>query len=263
MAEMNWKPGMFCWVDLSTSDLGAGMEFYGGLFRWKMDVTPAGQDGSMQYVMCRLNDKEVCGMGELSPPMKEQGVPPVWTSYLYTDDVDASCKKAKELGGIVQMEPMDVMEEGRMAIVKDPADGVFGLWQPNKHLGVEVKYEPGSLCWNELACQDTEKALPFYQQLFDWRTETMDFGNTKYTNFFKDDVHVGGMLQMTEEWGETPSHWMTYFSVGDCDKSAADVEALGGKVCVPPTDLPNIGRFAVINDPQGATFSIIKLFPKS
>jgi len=70
---------------------------------------------------------------------------------------------------------------------------------------------------------------------------------------------VAGMMQMTEEWGDAPPHWMTYITVADCDASAKTVEELGGQVCVPPTDIPEVGRFAVINDPTGATFSIIKL----
>ena len=64
-------------------------------------------------------------------------------------------------------------------------------------------------------------------------------------------------MQMTEEWGELPSHWMIYFSVADCDAAAAKATELGGSVKVPPTDIPPVGRFSVIQDPQGAVFSII------
>jgi predicted enzyme related to lactoylglutathione lyase len=70
------------------------------------------------------------------------------------------------------------------------------------------------------------------------------------------------MLQMTAEWGDVPPHWMVYISVEDCDAAAKKVAELGGQVCVPPTDLPEVGRFAVINDPTGATFSIIKALPQ-
>ncbi len=68
------------------------------------------------------------------------------------------------------------------------------------------------------------------------------------------------MLQMTPEWGEMPSHWMSYVAVPDVDATARRITALGGKVCVPPTDI-SVGRFAVVNDPTGATFSIITLKP--
>jgi predicted enzyme related to lactoylglutathione lyase len=60
----------------------------------------------------------------------------------------------------------------------------------------------------------------------------------------------------------SPPHWMTYIAVDDVDQSAAKVWELGGKVCVPPTDIPNTGRFCVVNDPSGATFSLITLKPQ-
>jgi predicted enzyme related to lactoylglutathione lyase len=76
------------------------------------------------------------------------------------------------------------------------------------------------------------------------------------------DRRAAGMLQMTEEWGEAPPHWMLYFSVIDCDSSAARVKELGGEVCVPPTEIPPAGRFSVLSDPQGAYFSIIRPTPE-
>jgi hypothetical protein len=71
----------------------------------------------------------------------------------------------------------------------------------------------------------------------------------------------GGVLQMTAEWGDTPSHFMTYVAVTDCDTTAARITELGGNVCIPPTDIPGMGRFAVIHDPLGATFSIFAAVP--
>lgn len=82
-------------------------------------------------------------------------------------------------------------------------------------------------------------------------------GATSYTTFFVGERRVGGMLQMTEAWGESPSHWMMYFQVADCDASAALAERLGGAVLFAPRDIPPVGRFAVVRDPQGAVFSIV------
>jgi predicted enzyme related to lactoylglutathione lyase len=87
----------------------------------------------------------------------------------------------------------------------------------------------------------------------------MPFG--AYTSFMQGETPVAGMMKMTAEFGEAPAHWMTYVSVEDCDASVAKVETLGGTICVPPTDIPKVGRFAVINDPTGAVISIIKLAP--
>ncbi len=120
-------------------------------------------------------------------------------------------------------------------------------------------------CWNELATPDAAAATRFYCGLFGWTPRTTDLGKMTYTHFQanqeNDGQDVGGMLQMTAEWGSTPAHWMPYVAVADVDACARRATELGGKVCVPPTDI-SVGRFAVITDPTGATFSIIKLKPR-
>jgi len=77
------------------------------------------------------------------------------------------------------------------------------------------------------------------------------------------ETGVGGMFQMGAEFGETPSHWMPYVAVDDVDAKAKQVAELGGKICVPPSDIPNVGRFCIITDPTGATLSLIKLSPRA
>ena len=122
----------------------------------------------------------------------------------------------------------------------------------------------GELCWYELATQDLAKAKEFYSGLLGWNLEQSKLVEMEYPEIHVGDQSVGGMMQITDEWkspetGEIPpSHWMTYIAVDDVDATCEKVTELGGNVCVPPTDIP-VGRFSVINDPSGATFSIIKL----
>lgn len=116
---------------------------------------------------------------------------------------------------------------------------------------------PQRFCWNELASRDADAAIRFYTEVFGWRAETVPVGPTTYTTFFLGDEKIGGTMQMTADWGDTRPHWMPYIAVDDVDATAAKVAALGGKVCVPPTDIPP-GRFALVEDPQGAYFSIIR-----
>lgn len=117
----------------------------------------------------------------------------------------------------------------------------------------------GSFCWNELATSDSEACQKFYTELLGWTAHEMKVGDVNYTVFKSGDKEVGGMMQMGAEWGGMSSHWMSYVAVDDVDGTVARVESLGGKTCVPPSDIPTVGRFAVINDPSGATFSILKL----
>ena len=126
----------------------------------------------------------------------------------------------------------------------------------------------GSFCWNELATTDLDAAQNFYQALLGWELkqsqatgtcEGSEGGGMVYNEIVVGSQHVGGMYKMGPEFGGAPSHWVAYVAVDDVDAKARQVEELGGTVCVPPTDLPNTGRFCVVNDPTGATISLITL----
>ena len=117
----------------------------------------------------------------------------------------------------------------------------------------------GAFCWNELATTDLAAAKKFYTELLGWKFETSQAAGMDYQEIVAGGQHIGGLYQMTAEFGNAPSHWMSYVAVDDVDARAKQAEELGGKVCVPPTDIPNVGRFCVINDPTGATISLVKL----
>jgi len=251
------EPGTFCWPELGTSDTAAAKKFYTGLFGWSADDTPAGP--GMTYTMLRLSGKDIGALYELQKDQKEQGVPPHWLSYVSVASSDETARKAKELGGKVLMEPFDVMEHGRMAVIQDPAGATFALWQPRQSIGARIVNQPGALCWNELATRDTDAAGKFYSDLFGWTRKTRDIGGSTYTEFWNGDRPVAGMMKMMKEWGDIPPHWMVYFASADADESASKAKQLGGDVKVPPTDIPEVGRFTVLRDPQGAVFSVIKL----
>lgn len=250
-------PGTFSWVDLSTTDAGAAKKFYTALFGWGAIDMPAGEAGI--YTMLQLEGKEVAGMSQMSEEQQAQGMPPHWLSYITVARVNKSAEKVKSLGGTMLMEPFDVLDAGRMGLVQDPTGAVFAMWEPRNHIGARLVNQPGALCWTELATRDTDKAGAFYTRLFGWGTQVQEMGSTRYTIFLNGEQQSGGLFQMPEEWGDIPPHWMVYFAVEDCDASTGKAKELGGEVKVPPTDIPSVGRFAVLQDPQGGAFSIIKL----
>lgn len=262
MAEFkSYSPGMFCWTDYTSADIGASLEFYGSLFGWRGVEQPS-EDGMPRYLFFTLEEKVVCGIGELPSSMKEQGVPPMWNSYISTNDVDASCTKAKELGGSVMMPPFDISDKGRMAMVVSPEGAYFGLWQAKNHIGADIANIPGSVTWNELATNDVAKSIAFYEELCAWKSVTEQMGETSYTSFTtKEGRPAGGMLEMTDspQWEGVPPHWSVYFAVGDCDEAVKRAKELGGSVLVPPTDIPDMGRFAVLKDNIGGVFSVMYL----
>ena len=253
----NYKPGTFCWVELGTSDGDAAKNFYTQLFGWTYEDHPMGP--GMVYTMLKLDGKDVGALYKLMDEQVSQGIPPNWLSYVFVANADQSTAKAKELGATILKEPFDVMTVGRMSVIQDPAGAAFALWQAGEHKGAGIYNAPSSLCWNELMSTDTTKAKQFYTGLFGWAANTQDFGGFEYTMFQNGERGAGGMIQIAPEMGPIPSNWLAYFAVDDCDAKVKKATELGAKVCKPADDIPGIGRFAILTDPQGAAFAIIKL----
>jgi hypothetical protein len=117
-----------------------------------------------------------------------------------------------------------------------------------------------TFCWNELMTKDVNACKKFYGQVFGWTCEDKPMGpGMTYTLFKQGETQVAGMMSMTPEMGPAPPHWLSYVSVPDIDATAKKIGELGGRVFVPPTDIPTIGRFAVFQDPGGAVFAAITL----
>ncbi|GAA2439664.1 VOC family protein [Actinomadura vinacea] len=253
----SYEPGTPCWVDLGTPDFASSKEFYGRLFGWHAQEPVDPVTGG--YTMMTPGPGDARPVAALMPQTVE-GQPVAWCTYVSVTDLDAVTEAVRRAGGQVLMEPMDILDQGRIAIFADAVGAVLGAWQPQGFQGAGVVNEPGTYCWSELACRDPEAAKAFYGAVFGWEGETRSDGGIAYTEWRNPGgPPVGGMIPMGEEWPrEVPPHWMVYFAVADCDAAAALAGELGGTVHVPPTDLP-IGRFAVLSDPQGGPFSVIHL----
>ncbi len=245
------EPGSFCWAELATTDDGSAKKFYTTLFGWSFEDSPAGPD--MIYTTLKKNGKSVGALYKMRPDQK--GMPPNWMTYVTVVSADEAAKKAKELGGKLLMEPFDVMDVGRMAIIEDQQGARICVWEAKKHIGAEVVNEPGALCWAELDTTDTESAKRFYTGLFGWGAKVSD----TYIELQQGGTSIGGIMKIPKEWGPVPSNWLVYFAVTDCDATAKRTGELGGGTIVPPTDIPGMGRFSVLRDPQGAVFAIYKL----
>ena len=142
---------------------------------------------------------------------------------------------------------------GTMVIAVDPQGNAFGLWQSGTHTGARIVNEPGALVWNEAAVDDPAAARDFYTAVFDFTwTEIPDADG--YTTFATADRPLGGLSGAVPG---LPRGWSTCFSVADTDAAVRAVEAGGGKVLMAAEDTP-FGRFAVVTDPRGASFSVMQ-----
>ncbi|MGD2049523.1 MAG: VOC family protein [Chloroflexota bacterium] len=248
-----YPDGVFSWVDLGTTDTKGAKEFYSGLFGWSFLDLPT--DSGTVYSMAQIEGKNVAGLGPLGPDMEAQGIPPFWSSYVKHDDVDSVAAKAAEAGGNIMFPPMDVMDSGRMTIVQDPTGAAVGVWQPKQHIGAQLVNIPNTLVWNELQTRDLEAARTFYEKVFGW---TYDVDANNYVAVKAGDRVQAGMMQIEDSWGDVPPNWSIYFLVEDVDAAAAKARELGGNIMVPPSPAGEIGKFSVVQDPQGAAFSIIE-----
>jgi predicted enzyme related to lactoylglutathione lyase len=248
------SPGTPSWTDLTTTDVDAAKRFYADLFGWAYDDQDAG--GGMVYTICQRNGKAAAGLSKQPEMMAQSGAPPMWNTYVTVADVDASAGRVAGAGGQVMMQPMDVMDAGRMAVAADPTGAAFMFWQPKNNIGAEVVNEHGALSWNELQTPDVDAAAGFYSKLFGWKANPMDMGGMTYTVLELDGRSIGGAMKPPAEG--VPAHWQVYFAVDDCDAAVATATKGDATVLAEPMDVPDVGRMAALMDPQGAAFSVIK-----
>jgi predicted enzyme related to lactoylglutathione lyase len=260
MAEKRFSPGTFCWVELGTTDAKAAAGFYRRLLGWgvKEQEMPGGMG---TYTLFQLDGKDIAGGYALTDDQKSQGVPPNWLSYVMVKSADESAKKAKALGAKFLMDPTDVPGVGKLAILQDPTGATVALFEAGDHPGAApLDNRPGTFCWNELATSDIKAARKFYEGVFSWTSSEMDMGpDGTYTMFMNGDRMAGGMMAIAPSWGPVPPHWAVYFAVPDCDSAVAKATRDGAEVRVPARDIPDTGRFSILQDPQGASFAVIKL----
>ena len=251
----SYEPGTPCWVELSgTPDIEASETFYRELFGWEIPELPNSAEMG-GYRRAKLNGQDVAGV---SPPMQD-GQPCVWATYVSVADADATAAKVGEAGGQTIAPVMDVAGLGKMAVFSDPAGAVFGIWEPGTFAGAELVNDDGAFGWNELGTRDVASSRDFYGAVFDWSVEDQDMGPMGTYHLWKggDDLR-GGMMDITGRVpDEVPSHWMVYFTVPDADAAVETAKANGGEVSFGPADIPDTGRFAIIQDPQGAVFSVM------
>jgi predicted enzyme related to lactoylglutathione lyase len=240
-----WPAGTPCWADLG-ADVDKARAFYSGLFGWEVEQL---QPAEMGYWSAKLGGRNVVGLGV----QQDTSQPPSWTTYLATEDIDATVTKIKSAGGQIIVEPADVLGQGRMAIALDPAGAVFGLWQAGGHTGKQIVNETGTVSWSENMTHDFEGNQKFYAEIFGYSYDDLSSGDFHYAAVSLAGDTVAGI---GAAFGEAPPAWITYFSVTDTDAAVARVSELGGFVIFPPSDSP-YGRSAIVSDDQGAVFAVI------
>lgn len=251
--------GAPCWFELTSRDPSAAQAYYQQLFGWSGDAHDLSDMGAYTFLGHASGAVgALCGM----PPGSEQR-PSAWGVYFLVANVDASVEQARALGGDVLYGPFDVPGMGRGAALADPSGAAFSLWQPAAVDGAGLAmFEPDTFGWVELASKDADGAAAFYSALLGWTCTTSPVplpGAGNYIEYAVGATRYGGILPMTKEWGDMPSHWSMYVIVSDLDDCLQRAGALGGTICVAPFDVPGVGRIARIDDPTGAGLYVIQM----
>ena len=183
-------------------------------------------------------------------------------SYVTVASVDATCDRMPQLGGTVCVPPTDLPGAGRFAVVEDATGAIVspftaapGQEQPETTGVVSA----GSFCWDELMVGDVERAKAFYAEAFGWHYDVHPMGpDANYWIAKRGSAQAAGLMQLSpEELPPRPS-WTPYIAVDDVDASTARAAELGAQVVVPPTDIPSIGRFAMVLEPTGAMCALFR-----
>lgn len=250
----------FVWHDLNTTDSAAAQRFYGELFKWTFK-----SDG--KYAHIQAGDEMIGGVRTLEAG---EPTPPSWLGYIGVDDVAATVAKMTEAGGKVYVPTTAMPGVGTFAVVADPSGAVMAPWKsarPGEDVEPAGRPAMYTFCWDELASTNLDAATKFYTSTLGWTATAVDMGGGMIYTLFKrpgvkdpvmpnESRNAGGA--MPSPAGVPYSYWLAYVAVPSADDTVESVKRLGGQVVVPPMDIPNVGRFAVFQDPQRATIAVLQ-----
>lgn len=251
-------PGTPCWTSLMARSLAATQDFYHALFGW--EFTPGPQQLGA-YVRAVRDGKPVAGLGELPP---DRHLPVSWMTYLASHDADETAEMIRACGGTVAVGPLDADDAGRMLIAADPEGAVFGVWQEDEHAALRETGAPGTPVWHELAARESGAVAKFYQMVFGYEPDgTQSAAPPDPGEPGRRTLHLAGRPVCAirsvghARLRDRGAHWMTHFAVADVDEAVRRVAELGGRVVEPPSDRAT-GRAALVMDPEGAAFTVVR-----
>ena len=242
--------GKFVWHEQVSPDPKQAQDFYTQLFGWETELFKAGE---VDYSMISSGGQSHGGFGKAM----EGAPPPHWLSHVRVENVDDTIEKAKSAGGKLAAGPFEMGEVGRMAIILDPQGAYISAYEPER----EQPGAEGVFVWDELGTTDAEDAQRFYGEVFGWTTSDMGPEYGGYRIFNRGETGIAGLMTLPDD--SMQPHWQPYVAVDDPDATTAKAKELGGSTLAQPMDVPEVGRIAVLRDPQGATFGIIKPDPAS
>ena len=251
--------GKWVWFELTTSDVDAAKAFYGELLGWKVEARDM---NGMTMNAIKNGDKEIGLIQALPADAKKNKMSPLWMGYISVPDVDAAVTAATGAGAKVTMPAMDMAPVGRFATLTDPSGAMFGVVKTLESDEADHVPAIGEFVWMEHQGKDAKKvaeAAAFYAKVAGYEIGSMKAGKVDYTLGKAAGVDRMGFAKAAKSaWA---GKFAPYVMVADVDATVKLATKLKAKVVAKASDMPNVGRIAMLADPQGALFAVMTPAP--
>jgi len=241
--------GKFVWFELHTADPAKAIAFYNEVLGWKSAETDM---GGTKLNFIQNGDKPI---GIIMAADKAKKEPTHWVGYVSVADVDAAVERITASGGKIIVPGMDIPEVGRFAAATDPEGAYFSVFKGLKGDMPDGKPATGEWAWHELWSKKPEAAVAFYSTVAEVKSSEMPMGKKKYHMLMTGEIPRAGIDTLPK--GQKKALWVPYVMVDNTDDTVKKAKALMAKIILKPTDIPDVGRIAVLVDPTGGTFGVV------
>ncbi len=243
--------GKFVWYDLFTNDLQSTSRFYEELFGWSFSDTASKEKLVKTIALNGVPIANAIHIDSVKGKMNESR----WLSYMSVEDVDRALTVSKKNNGTIYMQPKDLPNRGRVAMVKDPEGAIFAIVTTSDgdppDQGLIQNHWMGSELWST----NPDAELTFYHLLVGYEQRLVNVGaGRKYRFLIKNGQTRAGIVKIP--WDDVKPNWLPYVAVEDVMAIVAKAKESGGKVLVEPDKAIREGRVAIISDPSGAVFAV-------
>jgi hypothetical protein len=243
--------GKFIWYDLFTHDLQSTSRFYEKLFGWSFSDTASKE----KLVKTVTRDGVPIANAIYIAPQNSKARESRWLSYISVEDVDRILVVSKKNNGTVYLQPKDLPNRGRVAIMKDPEGALFAVVTTSDGDPPDRGFIQNHWMGSELWSTNPDAALTFYHLLVGYEQQLVDVGaGPKYRFLVKNGQTRGGIVKIP--WDDVKPNWLPYIAVEDVMAIVTKAEELGGKILVEPDKAIREGLLAIIADPSGAVFAV-------
>lgn len=238
----NMKPNNIIFADLSTYNPKETIPFYQAVFGWEYH-------NSYDYYTAYKNNKEVVGLYETPEKFKQMRMPHFWMTYIQVNNVESTVAKARELGGIIEME-QSMRGFGKVALIRDPQGAGFTIYEGESLKSTRTENEENTLIWNELHISNAQKIIPFYEGIFNWKfTETLS-NHFEITN--GKGEYIADALQIPNEFKGKYEYWVCTFGVKSLEETKTRILNNGGSIVI------NEGKRILFTDNSGEAFFYVQ-----